>query len=166
MIVRKARAAADSQKGIYHPATGTTVHIGECCTMVTAGSQGKLIAVLIGVIVLAGTSIGVIMLLQQPAVNPSVDIIKKDGTQLTVTLSQMQSMDSVEAYGAYEHSFGNPRGNGTYKGVKISSLIDLAGGMKSTALLSIQLLSVLMVKSWLPVVTAKSASGMWKEENS
>jgi hypothetical protein len=100
--------------------------------MVTIGSQGKLIAVLVGVLVLAGASIGAIMLLQQSSPGPSIDVIKKDGTRQTITLSQMLSMESVEAYGAYENSYGNPRGNGTYKGVNVSNLIDLAGGMEST----------------------------------
>jgi len=103
--------------------------------MVTLGSQGKLVAVLVGVIVLVGASIGAIVLMQQPSAGPSTDVIRKDGTQLTITLAQMQSMDSVEAYGAYENSYGNPRGNGTYKGVNVSDLIDLAGGMESTDLI-------------------------------
>ena len=103
--------------------------------MVTTGSQGKLIAVLIGVIVLAGASIGAIMLLQQPSAGPSIDVIKKDGTRQTIVFSQMLSLESVEAYGAYENSYGNPRGNGTYKGVKVSDLVDLAGGMESTDLI-------------------------------
>ncbi len=103
--------------------------------MVTIGSQGKLIAVLIGVIVLAGASIGAIMLLQQPSAGPSIDVINKDGTRQTIAISQMLSMQSVEAYGAYENSYGNPRGNGTYKGVNVSDLIDLAGGMESTDLI-------------------------------
>jgi len=102
--------------------------------MVTIGSQGKLVAVLVGVIVLAGASIGAIMFLQQPSAGPSIDVIKKDGTRQTIAFSQMLSMESVEAYGAYENSYGNPRGNGTYKGVKVSDLIDLAGGMESTDL--------------------------------
>jgi len=103
--------------------------------MVTIGSQGKLMAVLVGVIVLAGASIGAIVLMQQPSADPSTDVIRKDGTQLSITLTQMQSMDSVEAYGAYENSFDNPRGNGTYKGVRVSGLVDLAGGMESTDLI-------------------------------
>ena len=103
--------------------------------MVTTGSQGKLVAILIGVIVLAGASIGAIMLLQQPSASPSIDVIKKDSTQQTIAFSQMLSMESVEAYGAYENSYGNPRGNGTYKGVKVSDLVDLAGGMESTDLI-------------------------------
>lgn len=103
--------------------------------MVTTGSQGKLIAVLVGVIVLAGASIGAIMFLQQPSTGPSIDVIKKDDTQQTITFSQMQSMELVEAYGAYENSYGNPRGNGTYKGIKVSDLVDLTGGMESTDLI-------------------------------
>ncbi len=103
--------------------------------MVTIGSQGKLIAVLVGVIVLAGASIGAIMLLQQPSAGPSIDVIKKDSTQQTIAFSRILSMESVEAYGAYENSYGNPRGNGTYKGVKVSDLVDLAGGMESTDLI-------------------------------
>ncbi|MHA1588077.1 MAG: hypothetical protein ACTSV9_04785, partial [Candidatus Thorarchaeota archaeon] len=63
--------------------------------MVTIGSQGKLMAVLVGVIVLAGASIGAIVLMQQPSANPSTDVIRKDDTQLSITLTQMQSMDSV-----------------------------------------------------------------------
>ena len=103
--------------------------------MVAIGSQGKLGAILIGVIILAGASIGAIMILQQPPAGPSIDVIRKDGTQQTIALSQMLSMESVEAYGAYENSYGNPRGNGTYKGVNVSDLIDLAGGMESTDLI-------------------------------
>ncbi len=103
--------------------------------MVTIGSQGKLIAVLVGVLFLAGASIGAIMFLQQPSAGTSIDVIKKNDTQQTISLSQMQSIESVEAYGAYENSYGNPRGNGTYKGVKVSDLVDLAGGMESTDLI-------------------------------
>ena len=103
--------------------------------MVIIGSQGKLIAVLVGVLVLAGVSIGTIILLQQPSAGPSIDVINKDGTRQTIAISQMLSMQSVEAYGAYENSYGNPRGNGTYKGVNVSDLIDLAGGMESTDLI-------------------------------
>ena len=85
--------------------------------------------------VLAGASIGAIMLLQQPSAGPSIDVIKKDSTRQTIVFAQMLSLESVEAYGAYENSYDNPRGHGTYKGVKISDLVDLAGGMESTDLI-------------------------------
>jgi hypothetical protein len=52
----------------------------------------------------------------------------KSGT-MNVSLADLQGMETVQRLSSYQNSVGNWKGNGTYVGVNISSLVNLVGGM-------------------------------------
>jgi len=59
----------------------------------------------------------------------SVEIVGSNGVSQNVTLTEMMLMDSVSGNSSYENTYGNVRGVGVYRGVKISDLVDLVGGV-------------------------------------
>jgi DMSO/TMAO reductase YedYZ molybdopterin-dependent catalytic subunit/predicted phosphodiesterase len=46
-----------------------------------------------------------------------------------ITLDDLLSMEWVEGYSSYQNFFNNWRGHGTYRGVNVSDLVDLIGGI-------------------------------------
>ena len=97
--------------------------------MATSGSNGRLPALLVIVLIVAAGSFAAIVFLQTPTEGPSVNVIGSSGTTRTVTLGELQAMPAVERTGSFENSFGNIRGQGEYKGVRIVDIIELVGGM-------------------------------------
>ncbi len=93
------------------------------------GSKTKLHGILVIVIVVAGSALAAIYLMQPHDAGPSITVIGADATEQDVYLSEMQAMDIVSGYTSFQNSFGNVRGQGTYSGVRISDLIELVGGM-------------------------------------
>jgi len=64
------------------------------------------------------------------APNRAREIIIRGLTKnITVTYSDLLYMDYIEGFSTYENRFNNWRDPGIYRGVKISDLIELAGGM-------------------------------------
>jgi len=58
----------------------------------------------------------------------SLTVEGRDGT-LTLNLTDLVLMSSVDGYGCFQNRFGNWRGQGNYTGVLVSSLVELVGGM-------------------------------------
>jgi hypothetical protein len=56
-------------------------------------------------------------------------IISKDGTISNMTMDQVTSMPSIEKTSSYQNRFGNWNEEELYKGVKLSTIVDQAGGM-------------------------------------
>ncbi len=103
----------------------------------SSGTNTKLYAVLAIVVVIAGTAVAVLVLMQQPTTpttGPSVRVVGSDGLVHVVTLNQMKTMNVITRNGSFQNSYGNIRGAGEYKGVKIADLIGLAGGMAGNQL--------------------------------
>jgi 3',5'-cyclic AMP phosphodiesterase CpdA len=46
-----------------------------------------------------------------------------------ITLNDLLSMESTEGYSSYQNFFNNWRGHGIYRGVNVSDLVDLIGGI-------------------------------------
>ena len=59
----------------------------------------------------------------------SYTVLVVGDNEVNVTLSEMQQMDVISRDGAYQNRLGNIGGNGTYRGVRVSDLLDLVGGM-------------------------------------
>lgn len=54
------------------------------------------------------------------------------------TLSELKEMTYLEQASSFQNSFGNWRGNGTYRGVQLSSLADQVGGMVAEDIMTIE----------------------------
>lgn len=100
----------------------------------------RLYGVLIAVILVAGGVLAGIYFMQPPpqeTETPYVTLVGEDDTAINVTLTQLLTMDSVTRNGSYQNSYGNIRGYGLYTGVRISDLVELAGGMTSNDTLKV-----------------------------
>ena len=95
-------------------------------------NQTRLLGILIIAIV---TATGVMFALPylQPADDTSteyfVEIVGDGNESQNVTLDDMKNMDVVSGNSSFQNTYGNIGGEGLYKGVKVSDLIDLVGGM-------------------------------------
>jgi len=92
--------------------------------------QKRLYGLLALVLIIAAGSMTAIVLLNTQGLGteePSVTIV--GSSIVNVTLSDMLTMSSVTRNGSYQNTFGNVRGEGTYTGVRVSDLVELAGGM-------------------------------------
>ncbi len=96
----------------------------------------KMYGILALVLVIAGASIGAVILLQPTEGNGDGDTntelsIKVIGlsTSKEFNLSEMQGETTILRSGSFQNSYGNIRGAGEYKGVLVSALIDAVGGM-------------------------------------
>lgn len=99
-------------------------------------SNTKLYAVLVVVLVVAGSAIVGLMMIPPADTGPSVEVIGIAGTT-EFTLSDLRALPAVEREGAFQNSFGNVRGQGTYKGVNVSVLIEAVGGITEDQWLNI-----------------------------
>ncbi|MCK4567204.1 MAG: hypothetical protein KAU48_07835, partial [Candidatus Thorarchaeota archaeon] len=94
-------------------------------------SQIKPVTILIVALLVAGAAMAALISLQ-PTDSSSeyyVEIVGSNGVSQNVTLTEMMLMDSVSGNSSYQNTYGNVRGVGVYKGVKISDLVNLVGGM-------------------------------------
>jgi hypothetical protein len=97
---------------------------------VSSGNK-RLHGFLLAILLMAGGSIAAIYIIQNAYnedTGPSVLVI--GNSEDTVTLSEMLGMNIITRQGAYQNRLGNIGGNGTYKGVRVSDLVDLVGGME------------------------------------
>lgn len=74
------------------------------------------------------------MMPTQPS-GPELQLIGGDGSQSTLTLTDLEALTYIERYGSYQNTFGNVRGQGVYKGVAVSMLVQMIGGMQEEDLL-------------------------------
>ena len=94
-------------------------------------SQIKSVTLLVVALLIAGAAMAALIFLQ-PTDSSSeyyVEVVGSNGVSQNVTLAEMMLMDSVSGNSSYENTYGNVRGVGVYKGVKISDLVNLVGGM-------------------------------------
>ncbi|MFX1562981.1 MAG: hypothetical protein ACFFDP_06710 [Promethearchaeota archaeon] len=66
--------------------------------------------------------------------NPTVKFsihITDESTSVTLTSNQIENMSFIEANSSFQNRYGNWCSSGTYKGVLLSSLIELVGTMSS-----------------------------------
>lgn len=94
-------------------------------------SRTKPVTILIVALLIAGAAIAALIFLQPTDSSPEyyVEVVGGNGVSQNVTLTEMMLMDSVSGNSSYENTYGNVRGVGVYKGVRISDLVDLVGGM-------------------------------------
>jgi hypothetical protein len=107
---------------------------------IMSSGNTKLYAALIAVVIVAGGVLAGLYLIQPPPQEtevPFVSVVGEDGTAINVTLTQMLSMAGITRNGSYQNSYGNIRGYGLYTGVKVSDLVDLAGGMAESDYLKV-----------------------------
>ena len=98
-----------------------------------ASGQTKLFAILVIVGLVAAGAFAALILLQPPADiddGPSVVVVGRTGNSTNVTLTDLLEMDEVSRNSSYQNSYGNVRGEGNYKGILISDLVELVGGMQ------------------------------------
>lgn len=94
-------------------------------------SQTKPVTILIVALLIAGAAMTALVFLQ-PTNSSSdyyVEVVGSNGVSQNVTLAEMMMMDNVSGNSSYQNTYGNVRGVGVYKGVRISDLVDLVGGM-------------------------------------
>ncbi|MHA1575759.1 MAG: hypothetical protein ACTSU3_00220 [Candidatus Thorarchaeota archaeon] len=95
-------------------------------------SQTKLVTILIVALLLSGAAMVALFFLQPTDDRLSdyyVEVVGSNGVSQNVTLAEMMMMDNVSGNSSYQNTYGNVRGVGVYKGVKVSNLVDLVGGM-------------------------------------
>ncbi len=92
-------------------------------------SQTKPVTILIVTLLIAGAAIAALVFLQPSSSEYYVEVVGSNGVSQNVTLAEMMMMDSVSGNSSYQNTYGNVRGVGVYKGVKISDLVNLVGGM-------------------------------------
>jgi predicted phosphodiesterase len=68
---------------------------------------------------------------------PSLLTVKGHGVTLNLTTDDLASMQQVEGDSSYQNQFGNVGGAGQYKGVTVSSLLDLVGGITEGEVLKV-----------------------------
>jgi predicted phosphodiesterase len=68
---------------------------------------------------------------------PPTLTLKGHGMTQNLSLEELNSMQQVEGDSSYQNQFGNIAGTGHYKGVTVSSLLDLVGGISEGEILRI-----------------------------
>lgn len=94
--------------------------------------------VLLLVIMISGTAIVGIVVLQGADPGPAVTIIDDDNIETTLSLTDLQGMETIEGFSSFENRLNNTRGYGTYIGVAVSELVELAGGMTESQIIEVE----------------------------
>jgi len=68
---------------------------------------------------------------------PIITIYGKSGITKVLDKTQILNLDYVEGFSIYENRFNNWRDPGIYRGVNISTLIELAGGMSQNDIIEV-----------------------------
>lgn len=80
------------------------------------------------------TESGVIVepvLLEPPSITQTMVVIRANNGDLSLTLDDLTQMSAIEGFSSFQNRYDNWQGYGTYRGVRVSDLIELAGGMDS-----------------------------------
>jgi DMSO/TMAO reductase YedYZ molybdopterin-dependent catalytic subunit len=122
--------------------------MSESSAAASAASKGKttsrttaMIVVAI-VVILIAAPLGYLLLTQNKNHGPGgeevlVTVIGKQ-SEKNYTLSELKEMTYLEQASSYQNRFGNWRGDGTYRGVQLSSLADQVGGMVAGDIMTIE----------------------------
>jgi DMSO/TMAO reductase YedYZ molybdopterin-dependent catalytic subunit len=94
------------------------------------------------VVILVAAPLGYLVLTQKGDNNAGGDevLVTVTGKQSekNYTLSELTEMDYLEQISSFQNSFGNWRGDGTYRGVQLSSLADQVGAMVAGDVMTIE----------------------------
>ncbi len=69
------------------------------------------------------------VLLDSPSLQRDMVAVQSADESLTLSLDDLLLLSELEGFSSFQNQFSNWRGHGTYKGVKISDLVELVGGM-------------------------------------
>jgi 3',5'-cyclic AMP phosphodiesterase CpdA len=72
------------------------------------------------------------MELDSPSLQHDSILVVGSNEHVTLSITDLLFMDSLEGFSSFQNQFGNWRGQGIYKGVQIATLIELVGGINST----------------------------------
>jgi hypothetical protein len=106
--------------------------------MSSADSKQMYGFLVIVIVMAAGAVAALTLMMPGESAEPEIQIIGSNGTNVNVTLSEMQDLPTVAKQGSFQNSYGNIRGNGEYTGVNISVLLTLVGGMVETDVLVVK----------------------------
>jgi hypothetical protein len=73
--------------------------------------------------------------LPEPEMERDMVIIRGNSEDITLTIEDLLQMNQIEGFSSFQNSFGNWRGHGIYRGIKVSELLTFIGGMSSTDIL-------------------------------
>ncbi|NYT11209.1 MAG: hypothetical protein GKC03_01500 [Methanomassiliicoccales archaeon] len=103
--------------------------------MPEAGGQAvnrKALAALIVVLLVIISPLAFLYLTNEGNEGDAVFSLSVEGdpeSEVDITMNDLLSMESIEAFSSYQNFFGNWRGHGIYRGVNVSDLVDLIGGI-------------------------------------
>jgi hypothetical protein len=92
----------------------------------------RALAALIVVLMLIGAPLAVMYILDDGGSGEVVFTLSKEdvpGHEIELTMEDILALDQVVGESSYQNFFTNWRAEGTYKGVKISDLMEMLGGM-------------------------------------
>jgi hypothetical protein len=75
--------------------------------------------------------------LDSPRLNRGEVTVRGIDEDVTLSTEDLELMVYVEAFSSFQNQFDNWRGQGTYRGVRISTLVELVGGMNTDHIIRI-----------------------------
>nr|KXH72712.1 MAG: hypothetical protein AM325_01425 [Candidatus Thorarchaeota archaeon SMTZ1-45] len=69
------------------------------------------------------------VLLSPPTLERDRVVIRGSDEDVTLSLSDLTDMETIEGWSSFQNQLGNWRGYGLYRGVRVSDLLELVGGM-------------------------------------
>lgn len=69
------------------------------------------------------------VLLTEPTLERDRVVVRGQDEDVTLSVADLSSMDTVEGWSSFQNQYDNWRGYGLYQGVKVSDLVELVGGM-------------------------------------
>jgi len=78
------------------------------------------------------------VILDAPTIDREHILLKGNEDDITLSISDLLSLDKIEGFTSFENQLGNWGGYGNYTGVKISTLLELVGGITSSQNLVVQ----------------------------
>ena len=69
------------------------------------------------------------VLLTAPSIERDSVVVRGSDADVTLSLADLNNMDWVEGWSSFQNQFDNWRGYGFYRGVSVSDLVELVGGM-------------------------------------
>jgi 3',5'-cyclic AMP phosphodiesterase CpdA len=69
------------------------------------------------------------VILDSPSVERNMILVRGIDEDVTLNVDDLLAMPIAEGYSSFQNQYDNWRGQGTYRGVQLSNLLDLVGGM-------------------------------------
>ena len=113
----------------------------ESSSRATPASGGKgVLAIVVVVVLIAAGSLGYLYLRKEQVSEPDetvLSVIAKDGTVTNFTWDEIKGLASAEGPSQYQNKVGIWKDEGTYKGAKMSAIIDAVGGISSSDIVNV-----------------------------